>query len=474
MAERELQIITNLEDNASSEIEGLQDTIGGMEDTFNSMAKWGTLAFSAIAGSIFEATRRAGNYADQISDASAQTQIAAETLQQFRFVADMAGVSTDTFTSSANTLTRQMGDLRDQTGNAYEAVESLGVQTHNANGDFREQGDIFQDIIFQLADMEDATLRNELATDLFRGQARQLIPVLERDSEEIRQLMGDADDLGAVLSGDSMESTNEFRESLVELSTVATSIGRTLGEVFAPALTSIADALIPVIQGINEFIQNNQTLAKVIATVALGISGVLAIVGAIGSAYYALAGASTILAAGKMVLATAIGAVSASMLAIPLAIMAVIAVVYLLIKNWETVGDFFKNLWDGIIDIFLSARDFISDIVGSIMGFPGKILEAYLGVMKQIPGFGGLVEAGMNVVGVNDAMITSGGDIVKFHPDDDILAMKDFGKLKGAGGGEKVVNLTVEFNGGYYLDRNAGRKIAQTLRDEFGKDNKIS
>lgn len=38
---------------------------------------------------------------------------------------------------------------------------------------------------------------------------------------------------------------------------------------------------------------------------------------------------------------------------------------------------------------------------------------------------------------VNDALITSGGDVVKFHPDDSILAMKDFSKLN-TGGSQRV------------------------------------
>ena len=39
---------------------------------------------------------------------------------------------------------------------------------------------------------------------------------------------------------------------------------------------------------------------------------------------------------------------------------------------------------------------------------------------------------------VNDALITSGGDVVKFHPDDNILAMKDF---SGLGGGTQRVEV---------------------------------
>jgi hypothetical protein len=43
--------------------------------------------------------------------------------------------------------------------------------------------------------------------------------------------------------------------------------------------------------------------------------------------------------------------------------------------------------------------------------------------------------------GVNDALIQSNGNIVKFHPDDNILAMKDFSNLGGGGGGSVKVQM---------------------------------
>lgn len=56
------------------------------------------------------------------------------------------------------------------------------------------------------------------------------------------------------------------------------------------------------------------------------------------------------------------------------------------------------------------------------------------GGLAAIGGFGGFLRS---VIGVNDALITSGGDVVKFHPDDSILAMKDFSNLN-TGGSQRV------------------------------------
>jgi hypothetical protein len=46
-----------------------------------------------------------------------------------------------------------------------------------------------------------------------------------------------------------------------------------------------------------------------------------------------------------------------------------------------------------------------------------------------------------SIFGVNDALIQSNGNIVKFHPDDNILAMKDFSGLGGGGGGSVKVQM---------------------------------
>jgi hypothetical protein len=72
--------------------------------------------------------------------------------------------------------------------------------------------------------------------------------------------------------------------------------------------------------------------------------------------------------------------------------------------------------------------------------------QAFLTFLKILAGGGFSAFSGMGlggffkqVIGVNDALITSAGDVIKFHPDDNILAMKDLSML---GGGQNV-NVTV-------------------------------
>jgi hypothetical protein len=69
-------------------------------------------------------------------------------------------------------------------------------------------------------------------------------------------------------------------------------------------------------------------------------------------------------------------------------------------------------------------------------------------------GVGGGIVGGLfgRIFNVNDALITSGGDVVKFHPDDNILAMKDFSNI---GGGSQHVTVTGRLSGPDLLISNA-------------------
>ena len=105
----------------------------------------------------------------------------------------------------------------------------------------------------------------------------------------------------------------------------------------------------------------------------------------------------------------------------------------------DVLGDWGSYLTN-IFDTLLFQTSKFSDVLNGILRqLASKAFLTFLQVVVG-GGFGALGELGVGgflkkVVGVNDALITSSGDIVKFHPDDNILAMKDF---SGIGGGQNI------------------------------------
>jgi hypothetical protein len=75
----------------------------------------------------------------------------------------------------------------------------------------------------------------------------------------------------------------------------------------------------------------------------------------------------------------------------------------------------------------------------------GGLSTAGTGFFGSGRGLIGSITGALGITKVGDALIQSNGNIVKFHPDDNILAMKDFGNLSGSmassGGGTVRVRL---------------------------------
>jgi len=108
-------------------------------------------------------------------------------------------------------------------------------------------------------------------------------------------------------------------------------------------------------------------------------------------------------------------------------------------KTVDVLGDW-GNMLTNLFDTLVFETSRFGDVLKMVLRQLAS--KAFLTFLQVIVGggFGALGEMGFGgffkkVVGVNDALITSSGDIVKFHPDDNILAMKDF---SGIGGGQNI------------------------------------
>lgn len=117
-------------------------------------------------------------------------------------------------------------------------------------------------------------------------------------------------------------------------------------------------------------------------------------------------------------------------------------------NSWQTT---FEKIIMVVLD-FASSLARLASAIGAVMLFiPGLqgagagLLGAALALQAISTGVSmGIEKRASNresrATSVNDALITSGGRVIKFHPDDNILAMKDFSALGGGSGGNVIHN----------------------------------
>ena len=143
------------------------------------------------------------------------------------------------------TFVSGLESTRDAANSATEAYDALGVNITEIN----DSGEAFNQVIAALADMEDVTQRNALASQIFGEAYIELAPMLNGGSEAIEAAKGELESLGGVMSNDAVAAGVALQDSLTKLQTAFGGLKNNLASDFLPAITEIMDGMTLTIQG---------------------------------------------------------------------------------------------------------------------------------------------------------------------------------------------------------------------------------
>ena len=203
--------------------------------------------------------------ASEISDASKRVGMSAEEYQKWAYAAKLSGVEMSTLETLMKKQQTAFADARGGSKKLQDSYKRLGIDISKVGS----SSEAFELVMERLADMEDATLRNELANDLFGKSYADLLPLLEEGSDGIRSLKDEAVELGAVISNDNVEAGDKFGDTMDKLNAIFTGIVNEVAIALLPAFQKLADWVIANKDKIKEFAENALTkLGDVLGKVA--------------------------------------------------------------------------------------------------------------------------------------------------------------------------------------------------------------
>jgi len=147
-----------------------------------------------------------------------------------------------------------------------------------------------------------------------------------------------------------------------------------IGEALLPVLSKILDKIMPVVEGIAKWVQENPQLAGTITIAVAALGGLMTVLGPLFMILPGITAALPILGAAFAALTGPVGIAIA-------AIAALIAIGVAVWKNWDTISTkateiwngiagFFKGVWDRITGIFKEHWDKILAILFPPIGIP--------------------------------------------------------------------------------------------------------
>lgn len=161
----------------------------------------------------------------------------------------------------------------------------------------------------------------------------------------------------------------------------ASQVGLGLAAAFVPIAQQILPALVPILQQVVVFIQKNQD------TIAMLVTNGMKLALLYGVATKVASGITTITTAFKGVQsATEVFRSASALIGGPwvIAIMAIIAVIYLLVTNWDTICATVTAVWDEVCSALGSAWDSVVSTIMSIIDGFVAFFSAAVDVLKMV------------------------------------------------------------------------------------------
>jgi hypothetical protein len=221
------------------------DALDRLDDKFNklrsSVQLVGGFAVGAAA-SLFGMAKFAADAGDKAAKTAEKLGVNVEALQEYRYAADLAGVSNDAFDTSLKRFIKSIGEARSGTGDAKESLGKLGK---TLGIDLVSRGKSAEDLLLDVSEafstLKDSTKKVEIATKLFGREGADLIPLLNQGSAVIRAQRNEARELGIVMSEDVTRAAEEFSDSQTRTMAVIKGLRNSIGAGLFPVLTRLSD-----------------------------------------------------------------------------------------------------------------------------------------------------------------------------------------------------------------------------------------
>ena len=231
------------------------------------------------AKALTDMTVGAAAYADEILTMSTVTGMSTESLQAYKYAAELVDVSMETLTGSMAKQVKSMANARDGSAKFADAYAKLGVSVADSNGQLRDSETVYWETIDALGKISNETERDALAMQIFGKSARELNPLIAQGSEGIAALTEEAKRMGAVMSEDSLNALGKFDDSVQRLKAGAGAAKNAMGTILLPQLQTLADDGVSLLgdftRGLNEAGGDFSKISDVIGNTIGGIADMI-------------------------------------------------------------------------------------------------------------------------------------------------------------------------------------------------------
>lgn len=345
------------------------------------------LRLAAVAGTVAAAFKYvvggAAETANEIKDASERIGVSSQMFQTLQYAATQTGVGLQKLEPLLTKFSQVIGEASEGGNEASAIFSALGVSLKGPDGQLRSMDDILPSLADKISKIEQPAVRNAVAVKLFGKEGVKFVQVLADGSKGIDEYRKRAEELGIVLGDDLVNDgaklNNQIEEVGLVFSRLRDAAGAELFPVLKDLLTQLTQVFIEnrpaIIAFAKSFAQDLPGTLKSLAEIFRGLwaavqplisifNGLAKVFGAANVIFTVLAGVivgklifsiyalmGALIKLGVITAATPIGWIA-------IGIGLVVGAIILLLRYWEPITQFFKNMgtgWAVLLRIILLA-----------------------------------------------------------------------------------------------------------------------
>lgn len=337
----------------------MKEVGASMKQAGESMRYISTAAAGALA-SLGGIAYKAGMAADDINTLSKVTHISTKDLQLYAGASELVDVSLETMANAHKKLTKAMSSAKGGTGAAADTFKALGVAVTDANGNLRNSNDVFNDAINALSKIDNEAERDAMAMTLFGKSATDLNPLIQGGSETLEKFTKKAEEMGLVLDQDAVDAANNFKDTIDETKAITgmafNKMGASLAKTLQPALEKVAGFVVKLANAFSNLSPTAQKIILIVGGITAALAPVLIVLGTVISSIGSIVGALGMLGPAIAFITGPIGIAIA-------AVVGLIAVFALIIKNVDKIKAFLAKAWNTIANTAKAALKAVGNAI---------------------------------------------------------------------------------------------------------------
>lgn len=181
--------------------------------------------------------------ADALGKVANKTGFSIDALQELRYAAELAGMSTLQLDTSLQRFSRRVGEAGNGTGVLAKDLEALGIEFKNQDGSMRDINSVFMDYMGAIDGATNEQEKLRLAVAAFDMEGAQMVNMLQDGVSGFASWRAEASKLGIVLDQNVIDKATESNDAWLKVKKQFQAIAIIASAELAPAITKISKDL---------------------------------------------------------------------------------------------------------------------------------------------------------------------------------------------------------------------------------------